>query len=240
VEAFRDKRALVTGGSAGIGLAIATALAARGARVTIVARTATTLEQAAAEIGATPMTANLASPEAAAALADRYLAEFGGIDILVLCSGIYRSGPISGLADGALEELLANNLIAPAALARRLAPALAQSRGDVLVVNSSAVKAPNVAGRAYFAAGQQALLAFTNGLRDEFNDAGLRVTSLFPGTTATPRQERMHEAAGRRYQPERLLQSADVAQIALAALSLPPTAEATDIHVRPRYKILPG
>lgn len=236
MDIFRDKRALVTGGSAGIGRAIAAALSAQGARVTIVARTQATLEQAAAEIGATPMAANLASAEAAAALADRYLAKFGGIDILVMCSGIYLSGSISELPDEALPQVLANNLIAPAALARHLAPALAASHGDLLVVNSSVVKAPNVAGRAYFAAGQQALLAFTNGLRDEFNDAGMRVSTVHPGTTATPRQERMHETAGKTYRPERLLQPRDVAQIALAALALPATAEAIDIHVRPRYK----
>jgi len=76
-------------------------------------------------------------------------------------------------------------------------------------------------------------------LRDEVNEHGIRVTSVFPGSTATPRQARLHEKAGRNYRPERLLQPDDVADAILAALVAKSTSEVTDIYLRPMLKPLP-
>jgi NADP-dependent 3-hydroxy acid dehydrogenase YdfG len=59
------------------------------------------------------------------------------------------------------------------------------------------------------------------------------VTSLYLGRTATPMQEEIHRLAGQDYQPDRLLQPEDVAQSVLSILSLPETAEVTDVHIRP-------
>ena len=73
-------------------------------------------------------------------------------------------------------------------------------------------------------------------LRDEVNEDGVRVLSVFPGRTATPRQERIHAGEGREYRPERLLQPADVASVVVCALELPRTAEVTDISLRPFLK----
>jgi NADP-dependent 3-hydroxy acid dehydrogenase YdfG len=236
VPGFEGKRALVTGGSAGIGHAIAAALAMAGARVVIASRTAATLDSAAARIGATPIIADLSTAAAASRLAAAANSVLGGVDILVLSSGIHIEGAMADLPDDALPWLLQNNVIGPAALARHLTPALVAARGDVLVVNSTVVRAQNVRGRAYYAAGQQAMKALSDGLRDELNESGVRVTSVFPGVTATPRQQNLHMAAGKAYQPARILQPEDVAAIALAAIALPATAEATDIYIRPRHK----
>ncbi len=236
MSGFQGKRVLVVGGSAGIGRAIAAGLAGQGARVAIAARTAAALNLAAAELGAIPIVCDLSSDEAASSLATASINALGGLDILVLSSGFHLSGTIAELAGDAFAEVLRSNVLGPAALARLLVPSLAAVRGDILIVNSSVVSARNVKGRAYFAASQHALKAFAHGLRDEINDLGIRVTSVFPGTTATPRQQRLHEAAGRKYQADRLLQPEDVASIALAALSMADTAEVTDIMVRPRLK----
>ncbi|MEO8313439.1 MAG: SDR family NAD(P)-dependent oxidoreductase [Pseudomonadota bacterium] len=233
---FRGKRALVTGGSSGIGRAIARALSSSGAKVAIAARTAAKLESTAAEMGAVPIVADLSTAEAASTLAANAVDALAGIDILVMCSGVYIGGSIADLPSGAFSEILSNNLTGPAALATALMPHLIKTRGDLLVINSSSVRATNIQGRAYFTAGQHALMAFTNGLRDEFNDSGVRVTSIFPGVTATPRQERLHEIHGKVYRGDRLLQPEDVASIALAALSMPHTAEVTDIYIRPRHR----
>jgi NADP-dependent 3-hydroxy acid dehydrogenase YdfG len=230
------RRALVTGGSSGIGHAIAARLVAAGAQVAIAARDAAKLDVAARETGARPLTSDLSTPQAAAQLAAQATTLLGGLDILVLSSGVYTSGAITELPETAFADLLGPNLIGPAALARCLAQTLAGAKGDVVFVNSTVTRAQNIAGRTYFAAGQHAMKAFSDGLRDELNEVGVRVTSLFPGTTATPRQQRLHEQAGREYRPQLLLQAEDVAAAALAALSLPHTAEITDLYIRPRHK----
>jgi NADP-dependent 3-hydroxy acid dehydrogenase YdfG len=81
-----------------------------------------------------------------------------------------------------------------------------------------------------------ALRALASVVRDEVNEAGVRVTSVFPGRTATPRQALIHEWEGKEYRPERLLQPEDVAAIVVAALDLPRTAEVTDIAIRAMTK----
>ena len=73
-------------------------------------------------------------------------------------------------------------------------------------------------------------------LRAELNPDGVRVLSVFPGRTASRMQEAVHRGEGRPYRPEALLQPADVAEAVLAALRLPPTAETTDLHIRPALK----
>jgi NADP-dependent 3-hydroxy acid dehydrogenase YdfG len=86
------------------------------------------------------------------------------------------------------------------------------------------------------AVAQAALKAFADSLRDEVNPYGVRVLSIVPGTTATPRQEQLHAAAGQPYRPELLLQPEDIAELACNALLLPRTAEATDLFIRPMQK----
>jgi NADP-dependent 3-hydroxy acid dehydrogenase YdfG len=130
------------------------------------------------------------------------------------------------------------NVRAPYALTQAALPALKISRGQVLFVNSSIIRAANTAGRGMHAATQSALKAFSNTLRDEVNPLGIRVLSIVPGRTATPRQEQIHALAGVAYRPELLLQPDDVAELACDALLLPRTAEATDLFVRPMQKSL--
>ena len=86
------------------------------------------------------------------------------------------------------------------------------------------------------AAAQAALKAFADSLRDEVNEYGIRVLSIMPGRTATPRVEQTSTVEGRPYRPEQLLQPEDVAEIACNALLLPRTAETTDLFIRPMVK----
>jgi NADP-dependent 3-hydroxy acid dehydrogenase YdfG len=102
----------------------------------------------------------------------------------------------------------------------------------VVFINSSAGPAPR-AGIAAYAASKAALKALAESLRAEVNPGGVRVLSVFPGRTATAMQEEVHRLEGKAYEPERLLQPADVAAAVVNALCLPRTAEVTDINVRP-------
>lgn len=105
-------------------------------------------------------------------------------------------------------------------------------RGQIVFINSIAgiYAMPHVG---QYAATQHALKAVTDSLRAEVNAAGVRFLSVYPGRTATPMQEAVHEREGRVYVPERLMQPEDVAAAVLSALGLPRTAEVTDLHIRP-------
>ena len=87
-----------------------------------------------------------------------------------------------------------------------------------------------------YAATKHALKALADALRDEINPAGVRVLSVYPGRTAGERQALIFELEGRDYAPETLMQPEDVAAAVVAALTLPRTAELTDLRVRPMRK----
>jgi NADP-dependent 3-hydroxy acid dehydrogenase YdfG len=88
-----------------------------------------------------------------------------------------------------------------------------------------------------YAATKHALKAIADSLRAEVNTYGVRVLSIYPGRTATPMQAAVYKMEGKTYEPEKLMQPKDVAEVVMDALSLPRTAEVTDIHIRPMNKI---
>lgn len=225
--------AVVTGASNGIGAAIARALASRGAAIAAIGRCAETLAALGEDVRAYPV--DLTDDAALDALAAELGAAEGGVDVLVHSAGVIAR---ASTADARMEDLdaqYAMNLRAPYRLTQALLAPLRRSGGDVVFVNSS-VYGKSRAGVGQFAATQYGLAAVADALRDEVNADGVRVLSVFPGRTATPRQQRLHEADERDYRPERLLQPEDVAAAVLAALELPRTAEVTDLHLRPFLK----
>jgi NADP-dependent 3-hydroxy acid dehydrogenase YdfG len=160
------------------------------------------------------------------------------LDTVVHCAGTISLGSVEASDVGDFDEQYRTNLRGPFALTQQLLPMLKQSRGDIVFVNSTAALGPRP-GVAQFAATQAALRAVTDSLRGEVNADGVRVLSIFPGRTATPRQERIHASEGKDYLPERLMQPDDVASMVVAALELPRTAEVTEIVMRPTVKPSP-
>jgi NADP-dependent 3-hydroxy acid dehydrogenase YdfG len=115
-------------------------------------------------------------------------------------------------------------------------PSLVAARGQIVFINSSvgqSVKRPEVA---QYAATKHALRAIADSIREEVNPKGVRVLSLYLGRTATPMQEAVAREEGRNYNPESLLQPDDVAEVVVHTLTLPRTAEVTDISIRPMLK----
>ena len=86
------------------------------------------------------------------------------------------------------------------------------------------------------AVAKYALKALADSLREEVNAAGVRVLSVFPGSTASPMQAAVHAMNGQEYYPERLMQPEDTAAVVIQALSLPHSTEVTDIILRPLRK----
>jgi NADP-dependent 3-hydroxy acid dehydrogenase YdfG len=232
--------ALVAGASQGIGRAIAMALAANGMRLLLVARRHEPLEEtvrAIRDLGAVAQGYAMDLLDADAR--DRLIAEIDtrpqGLDVLVHAAGTIAR---ADLADATLEDFDRQydaNLRTPFVLVKGLLPSLTRACGQMVFVSSSAAMVARATAGQY-AATQAGLRAMATALRDEVNAAGIRVTVVFPGRTATPLQEQVHAWEGRPYDASRLLQPEDVASVVVAALSLPRTAEVTEISIRPMAK----
>jgi NADP-dependent 3-hydroxy acid dehydrogenase YdfG len=224
---------LVTGAGSGIGWAFALELAAAGADVGAAGRRRRALEgtaeRAPGRIAVHP--ADLADDEQLAELASK----FRDLDVLVHCAGAYAQGSFEQAPVEALDLQYRINVRAPYRLTQALLPALKASRGQIVFINSTAGVVAR-AGLSQYAATKHALKALADSLRDEVNAAGVRVLSVFPGRTATELQASIFELEGRDYAPETLLQPEDVAATVVSALTLPRTAELTELRVRPMRK----
>jgi NADP-dependent 3-hydroxy acid dehydrogenase YdfG len=236
---LQDCRCVVTGASRGIGQAIAVALAAAGATVFGVARREDQLRAMAGIVkgpgGITPYPADLSVEADISLLADRLRRCANGVDVLVHSAGTYSRGPIETSSPDDFDRQYVTNVRAPYLLTKALLSMLRANRGQIVFINSTAVFAAS-ANVGQFAATQHALRAFVNTLREEVNVDGIRVASIYPGRTATPRQARIHALEGKAYVPERLLQPGDVAEVVLKILTLPRSAEITDVRIRPMLK----
>ena len=236
MNALFDKAAVVTGASSGIGAAIAVALAREGARLLLSGRSAEKLEQVAARArehspAVETLATDLAEDEAVRDLAAR--AQFGGVDVLVHSIGLFAAGLFETSPVEDLDRQYRVNTRVPYLLTQALLPSMISRQGQILFVNSSAGFHLPRAGSVAYAASKHALRALADGLRDEVNKKGVRVITVYPGRTATPMQQEVHAYEGRPYHAEQFLQPEDVAAVVVNALSLPRTAEVTDLHIRP-------
>lgn len=232
--------ALVTGASSGIGLALACALGARGVRVLLTGRDAARLEEAAAQVRARGGTALVSSADLARDPDLRELAswverEAGRLDLLVHSAGSIHLGSIDSVGWEDLDADYRVNVRAPFLLTKALLALLRAAGGQLVFVNSTAGLSAGP-DNALYAATKHALRSLAGSIRDQVNRSGVRVLSVFPGRTATPMQEAVVRFEGRSYRPEELLQPEDVAEMVVAALMLPRTAEVVDVMMRPMTK----
>jgi short-subunit dehydrogenase len=223
---------LITGAGAGIGAAVATALAARGDSLVLLARSAERAGDLAARFGGCrTLVADLAEPgQLAEKLADQELPE--RLDSIVHVAGVVELGPVSETPASVWRETLDVNLAAPAELTRLCLPALRSARGHVVLVNSGSGLRANPQWAAY-AASKHGLRALADALRAEEQEAGVRVTSVYPGRVATGMQQKVHDQEGKDYDPSAWIAPESVATAVLTALDLPRDAELTDLSVRP-------
>lgn len=179
--------ALVTGGSSGIGAAVARALAAAGARVLVSGQDTSRLDRVAAETGAAAIQADLSAPDGPAELAAAARQSAGtGIDLLVNNAGIGWAGPFSGIPAPAVQRLVAVNLTAAIELTGLLAAEMAdRGRGHVVFVSSIA-GATGVRGEAAYSATKAGLRYYAESVRYELAGRGVGVSVVFPGVIDTP------------------------------------------------------
>jgi len=225
---------VLTGAGSGIGAALARRLADRGDRLILVARDGERAQQlTAAYPGSSSIVADLADPASfESAVTDAAEALPEAVDSVVHAAGIVDLGTVGELSLDAWTSQVTVNLVAPAELTRLLLPRVRAARGTVLFVNSGAGLTAHPEWGAY-AASKHGLKALADALRGEEARHGVRVTSVYPGRTATPMQARVHEQEGADYDPSRFIDPESVVAAILVALDATPDATLTDITVRP-------
>lgn len=219
---------LLTGAGSGIGAQVARRLHERGDELVLVARSPQrAVELRTAYDGATVLVADLARPESVESLdlPDR-------LDSVVHAAGVVELGTVAELSVEDWISQLQVNLVAPAALTRVALPALRARRGTVVFVNSSAGRTASPAWSAY-AASKHGLRALADSLRAEEAEHGVRVSTVFPGRTATPMQESVHQQEGRAYDAARWIRPETVADTIVHVLDLPADATIPEVVVRP-------
>jgi len=216
--------ALVTGGSSGIGLAIARALREDGYELTLASRRAEKVEPAAAELGALGIAADVSSEEDCERLVVAHRERYGGLDVLVNSAGIGIAGKIEDQPAKHVDLQLGVNLRGLLVVTRLALPLLKESKGHVINLASIAGTQPTPA-LAVYGATKAAVLALTRSLNAELEADGVRCTALAPAFVDTP----MATWSG--IPPERMIRPEDCAELVRAVLRLSPYARVPEIVV---------
>lgn len=218
-----DRAALITGGSSGIGLAIARALGKEGFALTVSARRPDKLEEAvnglvAEGIEAQAVPANMTSEEDILRLRDAHKERFGRLDVLVNCAGVGIGGPIEEHQTKHLDIQIGANLRATYIMLRESIPMLkeaAAERGTAHVVNVASIAGKHGQGwLAAYSATKAGVVALTQAAHAELATSGIKATALCPGFVATPMTEWMQG----QIPPEEMIAPEDVAEAVLFLL----------------------
>jgi NAD(P)-dependent dehydrogenase (short-subunit alcohol dehydrogenase family) len=188
-DSLTGQRALVTGGTKGIGAAVVSRLASAGARV---ATTARTTAPTAAELF---IQADISTDEGVNKTVSEVQEHFGGVDIVVHNAGGYDfEHDAAQHTDAQWSQVLALNLLAPVRIDRALIPGLIQQgAGNIVHITSIAGVMPTT-GPLPYAAAKSALRTYSKGLSAELGPAGIRVNSVLPGFIHTEGAQRVLDA----------------------------------------------
>jgi short-subunit dehydrogenase len=218
------KSALVTGGSSGIGLALARMLRDEGYELTLVARQPEKLAAAADELGAEALAANLALDDECVRAVSAHAERWGGMDVLVNSAGLGVGGSFASQDTKRIDLQLDVNLRGTLLVTREALPLLRASRGHVFTLASIAGTIPTP-GLAVYGATKAAVISFTNSLNREEADNGIRATALCPAFVAT----RMTDWTG--IPADEMIQIEDVVELVRTLLILSPRARVPQIVI---------
>jgi NAD(P)-dependent dehydrogenase (short-subunit alcohol dehydrogenase family) len=218
------RAALITGGSSGIGLAIARMLRDEGFELTVASRRAERVEAAAAELGALAVAADVSDAEACTRLVAAHRERFGRLDVLVNSAGVGIAGPLEDLPVAHLDLQLGVNLRGLFLVTQAAIPLLRESRGWIVNLSSLAGTLP-APGLAVYGATKAAVISLTRSLNDELDEDGVRAIALCPGFVDTPMAEWSGLEADEMIRPE------DCAEVVRMLLRLSPHARIPQVVV---------
>ena len=178
------RSALVTGGSRGIGLAIARLLREEGFGLTLASRSNANVEAAAAELDALAVTADVSQEDDCERVVAAHVERHGGLDVLVNSAGIGIGGNVETLTAKQVDLQLGVNLRGLVLVTRAAIPHLRTSRGLIVNLASIAGTMPTP-GLSIYGASKAAVISFTRSLNDELDADGVRATALCPAFVDT-------------------------------------------------------
>lgn len=226
--------AVVTGGTQGIGKAIAEKFLSEGFSVAICARTEKDLKKLQKEwdeyypdVNVHTYTVDLSDKKQVLSFAKKVLKDFPTIDVLVNNAGLFFPGNLTEEPDGHLEQLMSVNLFSVYHLTRALLPRMRdEEQGHIFNISSVAGLQAYPNGGSYGIT-KYALMGFSDNLRYELKEEGIKVTSVCPGATIS----RSWEGAGISH--DRIMNAQDIAEMVWASYNLSFKANVEQIVIRP-------
>jgi NAD(P)-dependent dehydrogenase (short-subunit alcohol dehydrogenase family) len=219
-----ERAALVTGGSSGIGRAIARMLRDEGYALTLVSRRAEKVQAAADELGAVAIAADVGSAEECERLVAEHRERFGRIDVLVNSAGIGIAGRVEDLPAKHFDLQLGVNLRGLFLVTQAAIPLLRETRGWIVNLASIAGTLPTP-GLATYGATKAAVISLTRSLNEELDADGVRAIAICPGFVDTPMAQWSGIAGNEMIQPE------DCAEVVRMLLRLSPRARIPQVVI---------
>src|ERR1700759_1356285 len=186
MKRYEAKRAVIIGGTSGMGLATAKMLLDRGARVLVTGRSQAGLESAPKEVGkdALVVSSDARSLTDIDALASRVKAEFGTFDLLFVNAGFSIRAPLESMTEAVYDEMFNLNAKGPVFAVQKLTPLI--NRGGSIVLTTSIANVKGMPGQLAYGAAKAALRSFARTLAAELIPREIRVNAVTPGPIDTP------------------------------------------------------
>lgn len=219
-----QRAALVTGGSSGIGLAIARMLRDEGFALTLASRRPEKVEAAAAELGAVAVAADVGDADACARVVAEHRERFGRLDMLVNSAGIGIGGRVEELPQKHFDLQVGVNLRGLFLVTQAAIPLLRESRGWIVNLASIAGTLPTP-GLATYGATKAAVISLTRSLNEELDADGVRAIAICPGFVDTP----MAQWSG--IEPAEMIRPEDCAEVVRMLLRLGPHARIPQVVI---------
>jgi NAD(P)-dependent dehydrogenase (short-subunit alcohol dehydrogenase family) len=219
-----ERAAIITGGSSGIGLAIARMLRDEGYDLTLASRKPEKVEAAAKELGALAVSADVGDEAACERLLAEHHERFGRLDMLVNSAGIGIAGTVESLPAKHLDLTVGVNLRGLFLVTQKAIPLLRESRGWIVNLASIAGTLPTP-GLSAYGATKAAVISLTRSLNEELDGDGVRAIAICPGFVDTPMAEWSGIPGDEMIQPE------DCAEIVRMCLRLSPHARVPQVVV---------
>jgi NADP-dependent 3-hydroxy acid dehydrogenase YdfG len=237
------KIALVTGASSGIGAATALAMAAAGATVVAGARRVDRLKELAANADGEvlPVELDVADQQSVRDAVATAVSHFGGLDVVVNNAGVMLSGPIVGADTAEWDRMVATNLLGTLYVTHAALPHLLARKGTVVQISSTSGRIASAMGGVY-AATKFGVNAFTESLRQEVTEQGVRVVTIEPGMVDTELadhigHDEIREMARKMAGSMRTLRAEDVAAAVVYAVGQPDHVAVNEILLRPTDQV---
>ena len=216
MQSLQGKNALVTGGSRGLGKAVAIALAKEGVNVAITGRNVVQLEETVAEIKALGVNAtygsfNVSDKEEVKGGIASLISDFGAFDILINNAGIAAFGGFLEMEEDQWEDIVKTNLFGPYYVSRAVVPGMVEKNaGDIINVSSTAGLKGGAVTSAY-SASKAGLIGLSESLMFELRKKNIRVTTLTPSTIASDMSKDVLKITDGN--PDKVLQPEDFAEL---------------------------